>query len=96
MGSVLLFAFFIWRQRQLHRAPPSSKGPAPVVPKGLLAWKNRNLSVVYIAAFLLWACIDVNCDAPLRPGYVESLKTDAGDHAVHLILLPRFASPECI
>lgn len=66
--SAISFIVFIWRQRQLTAALSSSpnRKPPPLVPHGLLSWRNRNLLVIYLASFCLWAATDVRCQYALR------------------------------
>nr|XP_019000195.1 uncharacterized protein I203_07354 [Kwoniella mangroviensis CBS 8507]OCF63656.1 hypothetical protein I203_07354 [Kwoniella mangroviensis CBS 8507] len=60
VASVLFFAVFAWRQRQLSRSAknPYNKKPPPLIPLSLLSVKNRNLVVIYIASACTWAMTD--------------------------------------
>ena len=62
VGSAVFLALFAWRQWYLAKAasrPDNTKCP-PLIPLGLISWKNRNLSVIYVGAFLTWGATDVS------------------------------------
>jgi len=65
VGSAVLFAIFGWRQWYLTKATltPGNKKCPPLIPKGLVSWKKRNLLMIYAGAFFCWAATDVS-DTP--------------------------------
>ena len=65
VGSALCFVLFGWRQWYLTRAAsqPGNKWCPPLIPTGLISWKKRNLTVIYIGAFFCWASTDVRVTA---------------------------------
>jgi hypothetical protein len=59
--AALLLALFVWRQHQLTRAAsiPGNTKPPPLIPPGLLSWKNRDILVICVASLFNWAATDV-------------------------------------
>jgi len=51
---------FILRQIQLTRALASGTKAKPLIPRSLLSLDCWDLLVIYVAALLIWACVDVS------------------------------------
>ena len=91
MVAALLLALFVWRQRQLTRAAsvPGNTKPPPLIPHGLLSWKNRDILVICVASFFNWAATEVG-----RSSGREVTELNAEHLCLHLIPLLRRARNE--